>query len=196
VVVSVPPASYRGPVRLSDASAAPSLSRRSVLLATAATAVAVTACTKDPADGSSSSAAPPAPDELLRRVVVAAEADLVALYASTAHAHPQLAVALGAIEDRHRRHFAAVAASGEVAAATRTGSTADPTSPSVGATVTALPVPADPAAALAALRSAEEAAAQARLEDCLRCEDPALAELFAAVAAGEAANGVLLPAAS
>jgi hypothetical protein len=195
VVVSVPPASYRGPVRLSDASAVPRPSRRSVLLATAATAVAVTACTKDPADGSSPSGAPPAPDEVLRRGVVAAEADLVALYASTAHAHPRLAVALGAVEDRHRRHFAAVAASGPVAAAVRTGPTADPTSPSAGATAT-LPVPADPAAALAALRSAEEAAAQARLEDCLRCEDPALAELIAAVAAGEAANGVLLPAAS
>jgi hypothetical protein len=195
VVVSVPPASYRGPVRLSDPSAAPRLSRRSVLLAAAATAVAVAACTKDPADGSSPSAAP-APDELLRRLVVAAEADLVALYASTAHAHPQLAVALGAVEDRHRHHFAAVAASGAVAAATRARSTADPTSPSAGATATALPVPADPAAALAALRSAEEAAAQARLEDCLQCEDPALAELIAAVAAGEAANGVLLPAAS
>jgi hypothetical protein len=167
-----------------------------VLLATAATAVAVTACTKDPADGSSPSGAPPAPDEVLRRGVVAAEADLVALYASTAHAHPQLAVALGAVEDRHRRHFAAVAASGPVAAAERTGPPADPTFPSAGATATALPVPADPAAALAALRSAEEAAAQARLEDCLRCEDPALAELIAAVAAGEAANGVLLPAAS
>jgi hypothetical protein len=193
-VVSVPPAPYGGPVRRSDAPApsAPGLSRRSVLVY-AAVAATVTACTDEPAE-SSPTPPPPSPDELLRRVVAAAEADLIALYAATRAAHPQLADALAPVEDRHRRHFAAVAASGRVAVATRPRAKADPAPAS--ATPSGPPTPTDPAAALDALRSAEHAAAEARLEDCLSCEDPALAELVAAVAAGEAANAVLLASAS
>jgi hypothetical protein len=161
----------------------------------AAAAAAVTACTDEPTE-SSPTAPTPSPDELLRRVVIAAEADLVALYAATRAAHPRLADALAPVEDRHRRHFAAVAASGRVAVVTRPAATEDPTSAPGSTMPTAAPVPTDPAAALDALRSAEQAAAEARLEDCLRCEDPALAEMVAAVAAGEAANAVLLPPAS
>jgi ferritin-like protein len=170
------------------------LSRRSVLLS-AAVAAAVTACTDEPAE-SSPTPPPPSPDELLRRVVVAAEADLIALYAATRAAHPQLADALAPVEDRHRRHFDAVAASGRVAVATRPRATANPTQASATATPSAPPLPTDPAAALDALRSAEHTAAEARLKDCLSCKDPALAELVAAVAAGEAANAVLLSSAS
>jgi hypothetical protein len=53
-------------------------------------------------------------------------------------------------------------------------------------------VPVDPAQALAAVRIAERAAAEARVADCLRSEDPELAQLLAAVAACEAAHDVLL----
>ena len=162
------------------------------MLQWAAAVAAVTACTDEPAE-SSPTPPPASPDELLRRVVVAAEADLVTQYAATRATHQELADVLAAVEDRHRRHFAAVAASGRVAVATRPMATADPTSASATATPS---VPTDPAVALDALQNAEQAAAEARLEGCLRCEDPALAELLAAVAAGEAANAVLLSRAS
>jgi hypothetical protein len=187
-MVSVPPASYRGPVPRPHAVFAPTCSRRSVLLGTAAAAITLAACTDQPAGTALPRAESPGADELLRRELVAAEAGLVALYSATRAAHPQLADVLTAFEDRHRRHFAALASSGRVAGATR-AATPPPTA-------TTAPVSADPAAALAAVRVAEEAAAKARLQDCLRCEDPALAELVAAIAAGEAANGVVLPSAS
>jgi hypothetical protein len=80
-----------------------------------------------------------------------------------------------------------------------TTATPDGASASAGATptptATVPPAAADPGTALGVLRVAEETAAEARLRDCLRCDDPALAELVAAIAAGEAANAVLLPAA-
>ncbi len=171
------------------------------MLIVAAAAVTVTTCTDQPA-GRSPGAAPSAPDELLRREVVAAEADLITLYAAVKAAHPELAYVLAAVENRHRQHFAAVASSGRVAAAMRATRTPGPATESSGApqapipAASAPPVPAEPTAALDALRVAEEAAAEARLGDCLRCEDPTLAELMAAIAAGEAANGVLLPSTS
>jgi hypothetical protein len=158
--------------------------RRSMLIFAAA-AIVVTGCTDQPA-GRLPSNAPAAPDELLRRKVVAAEADLVALYAAARAAHPRFGDALAAVETRHRQHFAAVASSGRVALTNR----------APRPTASALSVPAEPAAALDTLRSAEERATEARLGDCLRCADPDLAELLAAIAAGEAANSVLLPSAS
>jgi len=154
----------------------------------AAAAIAVAACTEEPAGPPSPVESPAATDEILRRELVAAEADLVALYTVTRAAHPELADTLAAVEDRHRTHLAAVAASGSVAPvrrATSTGSPA-PTDPQP-------PIAVDSAAALTALVTSEESAADARLRDCFRCEDPALAELVAAIAAGEAANAVLLP---
>jgi hypothetical protein len=164
------------------------------------TALVAAACTREPVGTLRPSATPPAPDERLRRVIVAAEAELVALYAATQVVHPQLAEVLALVEDHHRRHSAAVGSSGRVAPAVRpTSATPDGASatesatPTPVATATDPPVAADPEAALRALRAAEENAAEARLRDCLRCEDPALAELVAAIAAGEAANSVLLP---
>ena len=187
-MVSVPLASYRGPMPRPHAASAPTCSRRSVLLGATAAAITLAGCTDQPTGTAVPSAEPPGADELLRRELVAAEAGLVALYSATRAAHPELADVLAAFEDRHRRHFAAVASSGRVAGATR-AATPPPTP-------TTAPVPGDPAAALAAVRVAEEAAAKARFQDCLRCEDSDLAELVAAIAAGEAANGVVLPSSS
>ena len=189
-----------GPVLRPHATPVPLPSRRSVLFCAVAVGL-VTGCTDEPAE-TSPDAAQAAPDELLRREVVAAEADLIALYAAVQVAHPELADALNAVETRHRQHFAAIGSSGRVAAVTRGTGTPDAPSASPdptqapGPAASAASIPADPTAALDALRVAEETAAETRLGDCLRCEDPALAELVAAIAAGEAANGVLLTSAS
>jgi hypothetical protein len=190
------PVSYRGRVLRADITPAASVGRRAVLLG--ATALAVAACTGEPAGAPRPSTSPPTRDQRLRREIAAAEADLVALYAATRAAHPELAEALGLVEDRHRHHSAAIGSSGPVAPAMRpTTETPDgasvTASPSPTPAVSIPPVAADPDAALSALRIAEETAAEARLRDCLRCEDPVLAELTAAIAAGEAANAVLLP---
>jgi hypothetical protein len=164
------------------------------------TAFVAAACTREPAGTLRPSATPPTPDERLRRVIAAAEAELVALYAATRVVHPQFAEVLALVEDHHRRHSTAVGSSGRVAPAVRpTSATPDGASATESAMPTPVPaatdppVAADPEAALRALRAAEQNAAEARLRDCLRCEDPALAELVAAIAAGEAANSVLLP---
>ncbi len=192
------PVSYRVRVLPPDTTPAASVSRRSVLVS--ATALAAVACTDLPAGAPRPSSSAPTPDEQLRRDLAAAEADLVALYAATRAAHPELEDALALVEDRHRHHSAAVGSSGRLAPAVRpTTATPDGASASAGAaptiTTTGRSVAADPTVAVGVLRVAEENAAEARLRDCLRCDDPALAELVAAIAAGEAANAVLLPAA-
>jgi hypothetical protein len=173
----------------SNVTSGPGLSRRSVLLG-AAVAIAIAGCTDEPVGRPGSAASAPTPDEVLRRELVAAEADLVARYAATRAAHPELADSLAAVEHRHRQHLAAVAASGPIALVRRAAPTpsTEPADPDP-------PISAEPGTALNALVTAERSAADVRLEDCLRCEDPALAELVAAIAAGEAANAVLLPAA-
>jgi hypothetical protein len=165
-----------------------------------ATALAAVACTGQTAGTPRPSSSAPTSDEQLRRELAAAEADLVALYAATRAAHPELDDALALVEDRHRRHSAAVGSSGRLAPVVRpTMATPGGTSATADATpipaTTGLAVAADPTAAVGALRLAEENAAEARLQDCLRCDDLALAELVAAIAAGESANAVLLPAA-
>jgi hypothetical protein len=165
------------------------VSRRTVLLGAAA--LTVSACTDPTAGAPSTVPSSPTPDELLRRELVAAEADLVALYAATRVAHPELADALADVEQRHRRHGATVGSSGPVASAPRAED--QNASPAPSPVATSVAVDPDPVAALSALRSAEESAAAGRLQDCLRCEDSALAELVAAIAAGEAANRVLVP---
>ena len=168
------------------------------------TALVAAACTREPAGALRANATPTTPDERLRRAIAAAEAELVGLYAATLVVHPELAEVLALVEDHHRRHSAAIGSSGRVAPAVRPTSalpaggsatvSATPTPvPTPVPTATDPPVAADPEAALRVLRAAERTAAEARLRDCLRCEDPALAELVAAIAAGEAANSVLLP---
>ena len=164
------------------------------------TALVAAACTREPAGALRANAAPTTPDERLRRAIAAAEAELVGLYAATRVVHPELAEVLALVEDHHRRHSAAIGSSGRVAPAFRPtsalpagGSATESATPTPVPTATDPPVAADLEAALRGLRAAERTAAEARLRDCLRCEDPALAELVAAIAAGEAANSVLLP---
>ena len=178
--------------------------RRLVLLGAAAASLA--ACTGDdrPPPVTEGSPSRPEPDALLRAGVAEAERELLALHRATVRTHPALAALLAPFSARHRRHLEAVEESGPMA--TQQSSTAAPsgTAPSGSANASSAPtasasapggtpvVPVDPAQALAAVRIAERAAAEARVADCLRSEDPELAELLAAVAACEAAHDVLL----
>jgi hypothetical protein len=162
-------------------------SRRLVLLA--ATAVPLAACTADdpavsPTQGTADR---PDPDALLRVEVATAERGLLALHEATVVTHPGLAAQLAPFTERHRRHLDAIGTSGPVATPASTPGASSPATPP-----TTPAVPADPAQALAAVRTAERGAADARIGDCLRSEDPLLAELLAAVAACEAAHDVLL----
>jgi hypothetical protein len=175
--------------------------RRLVLLGAAAASLA--ACTGDdrPPPATEGSPSRPEPDALLRTEVTSAERDLLALYQATVSTHPALAAQLAPFSARHRRHLDAVETSGPVATPAPTSASAPgtgpPGTPSAAPTPVAPPaVPADPAQALTALRAAERAAADTRVADCLRSEDPELAELLAAVAACEAAHDVVLGTAS
>jgi hypothetical protein len=175
--------------------------RRLVLLGAAA--VSLAACTGDdrPPPTTEGSPSLPEPDALLRGDVAEAERELLALHRATVSTHPALAAQLAPFSARHRRHLEAVEASGPMATPAPTSASAPgtgpPGTPSTAPTPVAPPaVPADPAQALTALRAAERAAADARVADCLRSEDPELAELLAAVAACEAAHDVVLGKAS
>jgi hypothetical protein len=172
--------------------------RRLVLLGAAAASLA--ACTGDDPTPSPTAGAPDRtdPDALLRAEVTSAERDLLARYQATVAAHPALAAQLAPFSARHRRHLDAVETSGPVATPAPTSpGTGPPGTPSAAPTPIAPPaVPADPGQALTALRGAERAAADARVADCLRSEDPELAQLLAAVAACEAAHDVVLGTAS
>lgn len=130
----------------------------------------------------------------------------MALYEATAAAHPALAAQVRPFTTRHSRHLATVEASGVVATppagtATGSGAASPASSPAVQGTSpagTSPPapsppaVPAGPADALAALRTAERGVAGARVTDCVRAQDGTLAELLASIAACEAAHDVLL----
>jgi len=179
--------------------------RRIVLFGAAAMSLSayVAACTDDDPTPSPTADAPdrPDPDALLRAEVTSAERDLLVLYRATVSTHPALAAQLASFSARHRRHLDAVETSGPVATPAPTSGSAPGTGPPGTPSATATPVappavPADPAQALTALQAAERAAADARVADCLRSEDPELAELLAAVAACEAAHDVVLGTAS
>ena len=175
--------------------------RRLVMLGAAAASLA--ACTGDDGQPPATEASPsgPEPDALLRADVAEAERELLALHRATVSTHPALAAQLAPFSARHRRHLEAVEASGPMATPAPTSASAPGTGPSGTPSTPPTPVappavPADPAQALTALRAAERAAADARVADCLRSEDPELAVLLAAVAACEAAHDVVLGKAS
>lgn len=170
-------------------------SRRSVVLAAAV--AALTACTTD--DGTPSPTASPSPtadpDALVRAAVARAERDMVRLYEATSARHPALAGRLAAFTARHRRHLDTVELVGTPDPVDGTTSAESPSAPA-DETPAVPTVAADPAAAVNALRVAERAAADARITDCLRAEQPALAETLASIAACEAAHDMLLAAAT
>jgi hypothetical protein len=185
--------SYGVPVPRARIDRAARPSRRTVLVGAAA--VSLAACTGD-ASPSAPDPPPPAADAVLRSRVVAAERTLLALYAATAARHSSLSEWLLPFAVRHGRHLAVVAGSGPTAPPPPSTPTSNASPARTGGSApkpTQTPdVSVDAATAVAALRAAERAAADDRIADCLSSEDTALAEIFAAVAACEAAHDVLL----
>ncbi|TDE14080.1 hypothetical protein [Jiangella asiatica] len=143
---------------------------------------ALTGCSADPRP----KAAPGARAELdadvkVRWSAADGEQALLALHAATVAAHPGLAERLAPLTAHHDEHLAALRDDGPLPFGAR-----DDTAPA------APEVPADPAAALAAVVEAERAAGDARLTDCLAAAGPRLAAVLAAIAAAEAGHGVVL----
>jgi hypothetical protein len=122
---------------------------------------------------------PPKPDEIIRQRVLAAKRDLLARYAATLAAHPQLSARLNPLVADHRAHVQALNGSASPTATPGSTATAPP------------PVPAGRGAALAALATAERAAAGARVTDVLDAS-PRLARVLASIGGCEAAHAELL----
>ena len=123
-------------------------------------------------------------DSHARRSAIRDELALIALHTATAARHPDLAAALAPFTAHHHDHLATVEADGPLP---------------VGADATTAPdapaVADDPATALAAVRDAEQAAADARVADCVGAVGPRLAAVLASIAASEASHDVALEAA-
>lgn len=130
----------------------------------------------------------PPPDPLLAEL--ADEVRLVALYDATAARHPALAARLASPRADHAQHVEALTR--EVDATGGTPTTAGTPSASASGSASApVGVPATAVAALAALRTAERAAAVARSAAALVA--PAhRAGLLASVAASEATHQLVL----
>lgn len=109
--------------------------------------------------------------DTVRAQVAAAEGALVALYATTVAAFPELAAGLQPIMREHQAHLAAMGTGLATDAATPAGQP-----------------PATAAQALIALADAERRAAQQRREACVAASDDELARILALIAASEAAH--------
>ncbi|MEZ5116327.1 MAG: hypothetical protein R2737_08665 [Candidatus Nanopelagicales bacterium] len=176
-------------------------SRRALLAGLMALPVAPLAgCTSGdatPPDPSRATGTAADADALLRGRVTAAEDALVARYDATIAAHPALAERLAPLRDQHLAHREAVTAEGPVADG---GAAAPSPSPSGGPAGggsggsggPATAVPTDRAAAVAALRRAEQEAARDRTEACTAAAGAGLARLLALVAASEASHQAAL----
>ncbi|MBU6245779.1 MAG: hypothetical protein KGP12_11250 [Actinomycetales bacterium] len=145
------------------------LGRRGFLAGAAALAgsMALAACSS----ASPTSADADADAIAVRAQVADAEAALIAQYATTVAAFPELAAGLQPILREHQAHLAAMG----------TGLATDASTP-VGQP------PATAAQALIALADAERTAAQQRREACVAASDGELARILALIAASEAAH--------
>ena len=104
---------------------------------------------------------------------------LVDTYTATIAAQPTLVAALTPLLEEHRAHVAALREA--------MGATAPSGSPSVATPASGLAVAGDPAAALAAVRSAEQAAQGRAVKDCLAAP-PRYASLLGSIAASRACH--------
>jgi hypothetical protein len=129
----------------------------------------------------------PAPDVGLLRAAIAAEQVMIARYDAVLGGAPSLA-ALEPLLAEHRAHLAQLRSRLIVPAGS-----ASPSPPATPASAGA--VPRDPAAAVAFLRAAEQAAATALLGR-LRNAPASLAQLFASISASEATHVPVLDAAA
>lgn len=144
--------------------------RRVVLAASALAAASLGTAGCATLDAAAAAARVPANVTVLR-AVIAAKTTMIARYAATAAAHPRLRASLQPLLGDHQAHLDELQQ--------RLG---EP-----GASPAAAPAPAAEGAAVAALVSAERAAA-ARHVTLLRSVPPALAQLFASIAACEATH--------
>lgn len=164
----------------------PAVRRRDLLGAALGTAglALVAGCTGTPPPRPRPSPTPTGPDPQLADLEN--EQALLAAYDATLRAHPKLADRLRPVRADHAAHAAALRRLLTPAGGRRRTS-ASPTPPAP----TVSPVPADPAAALAALRTAEQSAYAARTRACLAAATDRAA-LLGSIAASEASHGVLL----
>ena len=182
-----------GPVSAAPASAAPGPSRRRLLVlgSAAVTASALAACTGDaeppPASAPSPSpaAVPVDPDVALRAAAAARELALLARYDAVLAARPGLSARLQPLRGHHAQHLAALR--DPAASPSPTGAAPSPSA----AAPPAVPVPADDAAALAALTAAERETGQAHGRDCLAASRP-LAAVLGSLSASELSHAVAL----
>jgi len=129
------------------------------------------------------------PDRLVAERVAAGEREMLAMYAGTLAAHPQLRPLLEPVAAEHARHLTAVEAALETASKSASA-TAPPSTPSRAPTGTGRDM--SPAAAVRQLSRAESAAATDRLADVLAADDGGLARLLASIGAAEATHAALL----
>lgn len=167
---------------------------RRVLLAGALGAVGgLAACSRRPAARApaaaietsalaTAAATAPSPDRQVAEWVAAGEQEMLAMYAGTLAAHPQLRPLLEPVAAEHEQHLAAIKAA--------LASPSSPSTPSPAATGSGRKL--SPAAAVRQLSRAESAAATDRLADVLTADDAGLARLLASVGAAEAAHAALL----
>jgi hypothetical protein len=127
----------------------------------------------------------PAPDVAVVRDAMAAESYLIARYGAVLAAVPGLAGELRPLLAQHHEHLARLRSRLIIPRAA-----AQP-SPSPKASPSAAPPPGTPAAALAYLRDAENAAAASLLAH-LDAATPPLAQLLASISASEATHALIL----
>ncbi len=127
-------------------------------------------------------------DVKLRWRAIVSERSLLALHTATAHEHPGLADVLAPLTAHHEEHLATLETEGPLPfRVSELDLTAQSDRP-------APDVAADPATAVATLLEQENAAGQARFDDCLAATGTRLAAALASVAACEFGHGVVLEA--
>jgi hypothetical protein len=154
-----------------------------VLTASALTAVSLGTAGCATLNAASAAARVP-PDVTTLRAAIAAKATMIATYTATAAAYPRLRSGLGPLLSDHQAHLSQLR-----------HRLVEPAHPARGLGLPsarpAAPVPPGKAAAVAALVSAEHAAAAQHIAQ-LRSVSPSLAQLLASIAACEATHVTVL----
>lgn len=167
----------------------PGPTRRAVLTASALAAASLGTAGCATLNAASAAARVP-PDVTVLRAAIAAKAAMIARYTATAAAYPRLRPGLDPLLGDHQAHLAELQHRLVVPAASSPAHPAA-TPPAQPGTRPVAPVPPGEGAAVAALASAERAAAAQHVAQ-LRSVPPSLAQLFASIAACEAAHVAVL----
>jgi len=127
------------------------------------------------------------PDVTVLRAAIAAKEQMIAMYEAARAAHPTLSGRLDPLISDSAAHLAELRQRLIEPARAAEGTTAERTTGIPGGASPSPPAPGNRTAALAALRSAERAAAAAHVRQ-LRAVAPSLAQLLASIAACEATH--------